>query len=154
MAQISIYSHYKLHKIKRSMKFNLSFHTCKVNIENYFEQQIRMIVVCFIRVIQNHSHIGIYFSLKKKKTMYLWTYEATRVFNSPSKFTEAFHVYAVTESARFLSSACFQLENIYIYTLPSISIWTSLYNKYKNLKQIYKITNEFYSILWIYFILL
>lgn len=49
------------------MKFNLSFHTCKVNIGNYFEQQIRMIVVCFIRVIQNHSQIDVHFSLKKRK---------------------------------------------------------------------------------------
>lgn len=34
----NIYSHYKFHKIEKSMKFNINFHTCKVNIENYFEQ--------------------------------------------------------------------------------------------------------------------
>lgn len=49
------------------MKFNLNFHTCKVNIENYFEQQIRMIVVFFIRVIQNHSQIAVFISHWKKE---------------------------------------------------------------------------------------
>lgn len=100
------------------MKFNLSFHTCKVNIGNYFEQQIRMIVVCFIRVIQNHSQIDVHFSLKKRKQCIREHMKPLVCSIHVSKFTEAFHVYAVTESAKFLSSACFQLENIYIHFHP------------------------------------